>query len=1076
MPRTLLTSHRLRQIVLTRARRFASCFSLCLVVLIAPAIAPLAAQAPQGLIIRFQGEGQHALLESAERVFRKGDSFSSQTADGSDSLDRIHREFGVREIRALFREGEDGGLEAQRKSLRSRFARASRNRRAPATSWPDVSHIYHVQLPEGTDLREAQQAFSQDPHVAWVQPNHAHQLDALPDDPYLSSSGSWGQDFEDLWALYRIRAPEAWKISEGEGVVVAIVDSGVDYNHPDIAANMWLNEGEDLNRNGRIDPEDFNGIDDDQNGFIDDIRGFDFANSVDADGDGLYNGPLDESDPDPFDDRGHGTHVAGTIAAVGNNGLGIIGVAPRARIMPLKGFPAEGSGLDSDLWAAVLYAALNGADVINNSWSCSPSCPENPLAEEVLEVTQALGVVVVTSAGNSQMDTVVNSPENLREAITVGATGYDDQNSASVTNFGWVVDLMAPGGGPDTHANVRVARRNILSLRSAGDDSTDFVIDDIYLRWAGTSMAAPHVSGVVALLKAQRPELDPDSIRRILRQSAFDIGQPGHDYKSGAGRLDALGALETTLPDMSARLDTPRNWALYALGEEVVIGGSVLGSDLYSWSVEVGLGSSPSLWQPLYSGTEPRQGELARWDTTEFEHGAYVIRLLAHSTQGQTFVEFIQISLESNSFVRLSSPGQPALAPDISFPWVVWSSSRDSKDPWTEKEDQDLFLTHIKTGQEKTIHKAPGDQYTASISSQRRKVALSWKSQVRGEIDFTIQGCGFSTWRPKCKAFTVADDSSLFSESRAMGGHIVWLQTLEDRSELLSCKVSRNGRRCDNSTLGPDREFGAGFPAGTGNTLIWTEYSNDFRLAFCEINPKTGLCPRVEIDEGVFSFSRPAASGNLAAWVAFAGQLSGPLRLCEVESGTGACPWITVARGVPDTHPQLSRHRLVWENTTGDQSSDIYFCEFDRLRGLCPVQRLTAQMGSQRAARIDDNWIVWEDDRQGSTAIYGLGLPEIKDIRVPRAREGKRLRLRVGAKDPMDEQLELAVEMASGALLEDMGIQFKQTVDKSGSAKAELNWRPAAGQAGDHILTFSARKPGGLMIRKSVKITVQPAR
>jgi hypothetical protein len=687
-----------------------------------------------------------------------------------------------------------------------------------------------------------------------------------------------------------------------------------------------------------------------------------------------------------------------------------------------------------------------------------------------------LGVVVVTSAGNAQMDTVINSPENLREAITVGASGYDDQNSASVTNFGWVVDLMAPGGGPDTHAGVRVARRNILSLRSAGDDSTDFVIDDIYLRWAGTSMAAPHVSGVVALLQAQRPELDPGSIRRILRQSAFDIGQPGHDYESGAGRLDALAALQTILPDLSARLDTPRNWALYAQGETIIIGGSVLGSDLDSWSVEVGQGSSPDQWQPLYAHTEPQQGELARWDTRKLEQGAYVIRLLARSAQGQTFVEFIQISLESNSFVRLSSPGQPATDPDISFPWVVWSSARDLKDPWKEMEDKDLFLTHIKTGREKTIHKAPSDQRIASISSRRRKITLSWTNGLAGLADFKIQGCGFHARRPKCQAFTLSDDPTLFSESRAMGGHIVWLQTFEGRRELLSCKVSRNGRSCENSTLGPSHEFGAGFPAGTGNTLIWTEYGNDFRLGFCQIDPKTGLCPRVEIDERILSFSRPAASKNLAAWIAATGPFSGSLRLCEVDLETGACPWITVDHEVPDRHPQLSDHRLVWAKTAGDQASDIYFCEYDRLRLLCPVQRLTAQMGSQRAARIDDDWIVWEDDRHGSTAIYGLALPEIKRIRVPRARQGKRLRLRVRAKDSMGERLELAVEAASGALLEDLGIQFTQTVDKGGSAKAELNWRPGEGQAGDHILTFSARRPGGLTVRKSVKITVKPAR
>jgi subtilisin family serine protease len=208
--------------------------------------------------------------------------------------------------------------------------------------------------------------------------------DLAANDPFLSSSGSWGQPYADLWGILRVRAPEAWDLSQGEGVIAAVVDTGIDAEHPDLAANLWVNPGEDRNGNGRIDPEDENGVDDDGNGFVDDLHGFDFANSVDANGDGDYDDPGDVSDADPFDDFGHGTHVAGTIAAVANNGIGVAGVAPRARLMALKGFRTGGSTPDAVLARAMVYAADNGARVINNSWSCSTRCPTN----RVLEVAQ----------------------------------------------------------------------------------------------------------------------------------------------------------------------------------------------------------------------------------------------------------------------------------------------------------------------------------------------------------------------------------------------------------------------------------------------------------------------------------------------------------------------------------------------------------------------------------------------------------------------------------------------------------------------------------------------------------------
>jgi subtilisin family serine protease len=191
-----------------------------------------------------------------------------------------------------------------------------------------------------------------DPNVVAAEPNHLYAADAaveprapavahvpvagqsavLPNDPFLASSGSWGDPFPDLWGVLRIEAAAAWQRSRGAGAVVAVVDTGLDLHHPDIVANLFAQPGEIAD----------NGLDDDANGFIDDVNGWDFTRC------GMRNSGGDclavkEPGRDLSDPRGHGTHVAGTIAATGDNGIGIIGVAPQAQVMAIKGLDAAGS-------------------------------------------------------------------------------------------------------------------------------------------------------------------------------------------------------------------------------------------------------------------------------------------------------------------------------------------------------------------------------------------------------------------------------------------------------------------------------------------------------------------------------------------------------------------------------------------------------------------------------------------------------------------------------------------------------------------------------------------------------------
>ena len=254
--------------------------------------------------------------------------------------------------------------------------------------------------------------------VLYAQPNYyVHlQTTGFPNDPNFSSQ--WGMNNTGQTGGTTdadIDAPEAWAITAGDSsIVVAVLDTGVDYTHPDLAANIWTNPGEIAG----------DGIDNDGNGFIDDVHGWDFQNE----------------DNDPMDDHGHGTHVAGTIAAVGNNGVGVAGVAWNVTIMPLKIMSSSGTSFDAI--QALNYAVAMGVKISNNSYYMSGMY-------NAIEAAGAAGHLFVTAAGNSGVNTDITphypSIYDLENIISVAATDHND-NKLSSSNYGLTtVDLGAPG-------------------------------------------------------------------------------------------------------------------------------------------------------------------------------------------------------------------------------------------------------------------------------------------------------------------------------------------------------------------------------------------------------------------------------------------------------------------------------------------------------------------------------------------------------------------------------------------------------------------------------------------------------
>ncbi|MFQ6107035.1 MAG: fibronectin type III domain-containing protein [Thermoplasmata archaeon] len=352
--------------------------------------------------------------------------------------------------------------------------------------------IGEVVFRNSVDLEVAMFQIAEDSFVKYVSPNGFYRMSYTPNDPRWSSQ--WGPE--------KIQAPDAWNLTKGNStVVVAILDTGVDYTHEDLSGNMWKNAAED----GGTD-----GVDDDGNGYIDDLYGWNFYNDT------KY--VMDDNDRDFNNNPAaiyHGTHVAGITAAVMNNSKGIAGLA-QVRIMAVKVLARNGTGDWSWLASGIKYAYENGADII--SMSLGGSWAPNSVKNQCQNAWDN-GTLLVAASGNDGTSGV-DYPGRFDTVIAVGATNSSDSR-ASFSNYGNQLELTAPGVG-------------ILSCRRTSP---------YYQSMQGTSQATPHVSGVAALMFSRYPSYTNMQVRLILRNTSVDLGDPGWDAYYGYGRVNAYQAL-----------------------------------------------------------------------------------------------------------------------------------------------------------------------------------------------------------------------------------------------------------------------------------------------------------------------------------------------------------------------------------------------------------------------------------------------------------------------------------------------------------------------------------------------------
>lgn len=415
-----------------------------------------------------------------------------------------------------------------------------------------MGKIAVLRVPQTKSLKSIVEKISLDNSVEYAEPNYIYKaidnVKTLESTLYNLNSTQHNYNtpnddkFNDLWGLVNtgnnepagsrgnsapsgvagvdVNALNAWTITKGhQNVKIAVIDTGVDYNHPDLRANMWTNTAE---LNGAA------GVDDDGNGYVDDIHGYDFANN----------------DGDPMDGNGHGTHCSGTIAAEHDNGIGIAGVMAHAQIVGIKFLTDQGSGSTADAIKSIDYATKLNVDIMSNSWGGGGY--SQALKDSIIAAKNA-GIVFTAAAGNSSSDnnSQPHYPSNydVENVISVAANNYNDQLAFFSCYGSKTVHVAAPG-------------RNILSTTP----------NNSYDVYSGTSMATPHVTGVVGLYIAQYGRSDVLQLRENLMKSS--VYSRAYGRKTiGKGRVDAFNFLTGVVASRPAE-PNPNQWQAQAQSYE----------------------------------------------------------------------------------------------------------------------------------------------------------------------------------------------------------------------------------------------------------------------------------------------------------------------------------------------------------------------------------------------------------------------------------------------------------------------------------------------------------------------------
>ena len=479
--------------------------------------------------------------------------------------------------------------------------------------WRETESIITLSFSQNLNLDSLENVMASDPGVEWVTRNYHYRPNSLDEEVIPNDSL-----FSEQWWLTTISAPLAWEITQGDSsVIIGIIDTGVDYLHPDLAPNLWVNWAD----------ADSDGIDDDNNGFVDDVIGWDFcdAPTLPAAGDHLVR------DNDPMDEpgglaSGHGTYVSGVAAAATNNGTCVASIGNKCHLMCLRAGNSDGYLEEDDIAAAILYGVANGVSIINMSFG---DVVASPLLRETVLLAYEAGVVLVASAGNQgSFPQRIHYPSGYSEVIAVGATDQYDRR-AGFSNYGPSVEIFAPGD-------------NILSTILGGGCGE-------WIYPSGTSYASPMVCGVAGLILSVNPQLSPADVAQVIVSTADDIAADDWDPQTAHGRINARHAVEQAQfgSDVVARILTPH--VDQGMATDFAVYGEAWGAAFDHYELYYGLGEIPAEWIPVTTGAERHYGDSLGWITLPAQDTVMIVRLESRTGSDSYSIDHVHLHIQRSA-------------------------------------------------------------------------------------------------------------------------------------------------------------------------------------------------------------------------------------------------------------------------------------------------------------------------------------------------------------------------------------------------------------------------------------------